>query len=57
MTDETVDFETAVKRMVFRLEKDENYTVYDASLALVIVFDGTGAMIKEAIIERMKGKE
>ena len=57
MTDKTVDFETAVKRMVFRIEKDENFTVYDASLALVIVFDGTGAMIKEAIVEQMKGKK
>lgn len=57
MTDKTVDFETAVKRMVFRIEKDENFTVYDASLALVIVFDGTGAMTKEAIIKQMKSKE
>ena len=57
MTDETVDFETAVKRMVFRIENDENYTVYNASLALAIVFDSTGAMTKEAIVERMKSKE
>ena len=54
MTDETVDFETAVKRMTFRIENDENYTLYDASLALAIIFDSTGAMTKEAITEQME---
>lgn len=53
MKEETVDWETALDRVIHRMDIDSEFKVDDAALTLAIIFDGIGAVAKSAIQERM----
>lgn len=54
MKEETVDWETALDRVIHRMDIDSEFKIDDAALTLAIVFDGIGTMTKTAILERTK---